>query len=69
LKIEFFFFEGMQNREVLDQVSQHKYQLLEPNGVEFLHSYYDMMLKCWDQYRRVLVQNESPLEFTKGSIK
>jgi hypothetical protein len=49
LKTDFFFFEGMLNREVLDQVSQHKYRLPKPIGVECPDSYYDMMLKCWDE--------------------
>ncbi len=39
----------MQNREVLNQISQHKYRLPKPNGVECPDSYYDMMLKCWDE--------------------
>jgi hypothetical protein len=39
----------MQNLEVLDHVSQHKYRLPKPNGVECPHSYYDMTLKCWDE--------------------
>jgi hypothetical protein len=39
----------MQKREVVDQISQHKYRLPKPNGVECPDSYYDMMLKCWDE--------------------
>jgi hypothetical protein len=39
----------MQNSEVLDQVSQHKYRLPKPNCVKCPDSYYDMMLKCWDE--------------------
>ena len=44
-----FYPKGMQNREVLEQVSQHKYRLPKPSGVECPDSYYDMMLKCWDE--------------------
>ncbi len=39
----------MQNREVLDQVSQHKYRLPKPTNVECPDSFYDIMLKCWDE--------------------
>jgi hypothetical protein len=39
----------MQNRKVLDQVSQYKYRLPKPNGGECPHFYYDMTLKCWDE--------------------
>ncbi|CAG2173420.1 unnamed protein product [Oppiella nova] len=40
---------SMPQYEILDQVSQHKYRSPKPIGVECPDSYYDMMLKCWDE--------------------
>ncbi|XP_054158807.1 tyrosine-protein kinase fyna-like [Oppia nitens] len=42
-------YAGMQNREVLEKVSQHKYRLPKPVNIECPDSYYDMMMKCWDE--------------------
>jgi hypothetical protein len=49
LKILTFFSKREQNREVLVQVSQHKYWLPKPNGVECPHSYNHTTIKCWDE--------------------
>ncbi|CAG2165837.1 unnamed protein product [Oppiella nova] len=41
-------YAGMNQREILDQVSRG-YRLPKPIYVECPDSYYDMMLKCWDE--------------------
>jgi serine/threonine protein kinase len=43
-------YAGMQNREVLVQVSEHGYRMPKPKNTitPCPDSYYDIMLKCWD---------------------